>query len=222
MNNQLEKLQQKPKVQPFRPVTIQLNKKNKLNTELEKDEKKEKIITQKIIDKTNNNIDRNELLKRFNISKIQSKKKLEIPQVVEKDNTILSKLRESNRELTKEIEINDKMLSDVKEVIETSNVIRSSLDDLQKEGENIEREYDLEMEQKIQADIPGEQDNQDDVIWNTNSISFFPKDVPDVLPTIYEEVETTAVDDSDEPQEKPQKRYQTTNSNPARRTDAQN
>ena len=133
MNNQLEKLQQKPKVQPFRPVTIQLNKKNKLNTELEKDEKKEKIITQKIIDKTNNNIDRNELLKRFNLSKIQSKKKLEIPQVVEKDNTILSKLRESNRELTKEIEINDKMLSDVKEVIETSNVIRSSLDDLQKE-----------------------------------------------------------------------------------------
>lgn len=211
MNNQLEKLQQKPKVQPFRPVTIQLNKKNKLNTELEKDEKKEKIITQKIIDKTNNNIDRNELLKRFNLSKIQSKKNLEIPQVVEKDNTILSKLRESNRELTKEIEINDKMLSDVKEVIETSNVIRSSLDDLQKEGENIEREYDLEMEQKIQADIPGEQDKQDDVIWNTNSISFFPKDVPSVLPTIYEEVETAAVDDSDEPQEKPEKRHQTTN-----------
>ena len=59
MNNQLEKLQQKPKVQPFRPVTIQLNKKNKLNTELEKQETKERIITQKIIDKTNDNIDRN-------------------------------------------------------------------------------------------------------------------------------------------------------------------
>jgi hypothetical protein len=211
MNNQLEKLQQKPKVQPFRPVTIQLNKKNKLNTELEKEERKEKMITQKIIDKTNDNIDRNELLKRFNLSKIQQKRVLETPQVVEKDNTIISKLRDSNRELTKEIEKNDKMLSDVREVIETSNVIRSSLDDIEKEGENIEREYDLEMEQKIQADIPGEQDKQDDVIWNTNSISFFPKDVPDVLPTIYEEVESATIDETDQPQEEPKKRQQPTN-----------
>ena len=122
MNNQLEKLQQKPKVQPFRPVTVQLNKKNKLNTELEKEEIKE--TKQKIIDKTNDNIDRNELLKRFNLSKNQSKKK-EVPRVVEKNNTIISKLRESNRELIKNIETNDKLLSDVREVIETSNVIRS-------------------------------------------------------------------------------------------------
>ena len=208
MNNQLEKLQQKPKVQPFRPVTIQLNKKNKLNTELEKEEHKE--IKQKIIDKTNENIDRNELLKRFNLSKIQSKRE-GIPQVVEKDNTIISKLRDSNRELTKEIETNDKMLSDVREVIETSNVIRSSMDDLQKEGENIEREYDLEMEQKIQESNPGEQDSRDDVIWNTNSISFFPKEVPSVLPTIYEEVDTANIDDTDETQEKPKKRQQPTN-----------
>ena len=208
MNNQLEKLQQKPKVQPFRPVTIQLNKKNKLNTELEKEEHKE--IKQKIIDKTNENIDRNELLKRFNLSKIQSKRE-GIPQVVEKDNTIISKLRDSNRELTKEIETNDKMLSDVREVIETSNVIRSSMDDLQKEGENIERDYDLEMEQKIQESNPGEQDSRDDVIWNTNSISFFPKEVPSVLPTIYEEVDTANIDDTDETQEKPKKRQQPTN-----------
>jgi hypothetical protein len=212
MNNILEKLQQKPKVQSFRPVTIQLDKKNKLNTESKKDESKEKMITQKIIDKTNDNIDRNELLKRFNLTKTQSKIKLETPQVVEKDNTIISNLRDSNRELIREIKENDKKLSEVREVIETSNVIRSSLDDLKKEGENIEREYDLEMEQKIQADIPGEQDRQDDVIWNTNSISFFPKNVPDVLPTIYEELEpTTVVDETENPQEKPKRRHETTN-----------
>ena len=216
MNNQLEKLQQKPNVRPFRPVTIQLDKKNRLNTGLEKDAVKERIITQKIIDKTNDNIDRNELLKRFNLSKIQAKKNLEMSQVVEKDNTILSKIKEGSRDLRKEIEANDNLLTDVREIIETSNVIRSSIDDLKKEGENIEREYDLEMEQKIQANNPGEQDKKDDVIWNTNSISFFPKDAPGVLPTIYEEVEPTHMDEADEaddPQEKPKKRQQTTNKN---------
>jgi hypothetical protein len=50
MNNQLEKLQQKPNVRPFRPVTIQINKKNRLNTELAKDDAKDRIITQKIVD----------------------------------------------------------------------------------------------------------------------------------------------------------------------------
>lgn len=210
MNNQLEKLQQKPRVRPFRPVTIQLNKKNKLNTELSKDEAKEKFVTQKIIDKTNDNIDRTELLKRFNLSKNQTKKKIEPPQVVERDNTIISKLKENGNELTKEIEENDKLLSSVREIIETSNVIRSSKEDIEKEGENIEREYDLEMEQKIQANNPGEQDNRDDVIWNTNSISFFPKEVPDVLPTIYEEEETHITKPNDT-QEKPKKQQQTTN-----------
>jgi hypothetical protein len=210
MNNQLEKLQQKPRVRPFRPVTIQLNKKNKLNTELSKDDAKEKNFTQKIIDKTNDNIDRTELLKRFNLSKNQTKKKIETPQVIERDNTIISKLKENGNELTKEIEENDKLLSSVREIIETSNVIRSSKEDIEKEGENIEREYDLEMEQKIQTDNPGEQDNRDDVIWNTNSISFFPKDVPDVLPTIYEEEETHITKPNDT-QEKPKKHQQTTN-----------
>ena len=213
MNNQLEKLQQKPKVQPFRPVTIQLGKKNKLNTELDKEEAKEvkeKVIIQKIIDKTNDNIDRNELLKRFNLSK-SHQKKVASTQVYEKDNTILSKLKDDNRVLREEIELNDKMLSDVREVIETSNVIRSSKDDLIKEGDNIEREYDLEMEQRIQANTPGEQDKKDDVIWNTNSISFFPKDGPHILPTIYEEVDTTNMDEPDEPQENPKKQKQGTN-----------
>lgn len=205
MNNQLEKLQQKPTVRPFRPVTIQLDKKNKLNRELEKDIAKEKKFTQKIIDKTNENIDRSELLKRFNLSKNQTKKNIETPRVFERDNTIISKLKENNHEITKEIETNDKLLSTVREIIETSNVIRLSKDDIRKEGENIEREYDLEMEQKIQRDIPGEQDKQDDVIWNTNSISFFPKDDPGVLPTIYEEVETTYVNESDGPKETPNK-----------------
>jgi hypothetical protein len=184
---------------------------NKLNKELDKNVAKERIITQKIIDKTNDNIDRNELLKRFNLSKIQTNQKLETPLVVEKDNTILSKIKEGSIDLRKEIEINDKLLSDVRDIIETSNVIRSSKDDLKKEGENIEREYDLEMEQKIQANVQGEQDKKDDVIWNTNSISFFPKEVPEVLPTIYEEVETTHMDEANEPQEKPKKRQQTTN-----------
>jgi hypothetical protein len=213
MNNQLEKLQQKPNVRPFRPVTIQLDKKNGLNTGLEKDVDKERVITQKIIDKTNDNIDRNELLKRFNLSRIQAKKKIETTQVVEKDNTILSKIKEGSRDLRKDIETNDNLLTDVREIIETSNVIRSSIDDLKKEGENIEREYDLEMEQKIQSNNPGEQDKKDDVIWNTNSISFFPKDVPEVLPTIYEEVEPTHMDEADDPQEKPKKNQQTTNTN---------
>jgi len=176
MNNQLEKLQQKPKVQAFRPVTIHLDNKNKLNKELAKEDNKK--VVQKIIDKTNNNIDRSELLKRFNLARTQPKN------IVEKDNTIISKMKESNNDLRGEIEANDKLLSEVRESIETSNVIRSSMEDLEKEGENIEREYDLEMEQKLQANNTGEHDNQEDVIWdkNKNSIKFFPQ-------TIYEEGE---------------------------------
>jgi hypothetical protein len=210
MNNQLEKLQQKPNVRPFRPVTIQIDKRNRLNVELDKDSARERVITQKIVDKTNTNIDRNELLKRFNLSKIQPQpqqkqtQKVEVSQVIEK---------KSSDDLRKEIETNDKLLTDVREIIETSNVIRSSLEDLEKEGENIEREYDLEMEQKIQANIPGEQDKKDDVIWNTNSISFFPKDIPNVLPTIYEEVETTDMDEPNDTQENPKKQQQTTYKN---------
>jgi hypothetical protein len=131
MNNQLEKLQQKPIVRPFRPVTIQIDKRNKLNVELDKNAARERVITQKIVDKTNTNIDRNELLKRFNLSKIQPQpqqkqtQKVEVSQVIEK---------KSNDDLRKEIETNDKLLTDVREIIETSNVIRSSLEDLEKEG----------------------------------------------------------------------------------------
>jgi len=139
MNNQLEKLQQKPKVHSFRPVTIHLNKKNKLNNDTEK-------VIQKIIDKTGENVDRNEMLKRFSLSKIQAKKISETPKKI-------IEIEVNKPELSQEIEKKDKVLTSVIEALETSRIIRSSKEDLEKEGENIEREYDLELEQKIQQDI---------------------------------------------------------------------
>ena len=199
MNNQLEKLQQKPKVHSFRPVTIHLNNKNKLNKDLEKEKEKERV-TQKIIDKTGENLDRNELLKRFSLSKIQPKKITESPGKWIEPEVNTSKL-------SQEIEKKDKILSSVIESLETSRVVRMSKEDLEKEGANIEREYDLELEQKIQQDIPGEQDKNEDVIWNTNSskITFFPKESPTVLPTIYEEQrETTQMEEPENAEENPE------------------
>ena len=206
MNNQLDKLQQKPKVHSFRPVTIHLNKKNKLNKELEKERETGQVI-QKIIDKTGENLDRNELLKRFSLSKIQTKKITETP----------GKLIEpevNTAKLSQEIKKKDDVLSSVIEALETSRVIRSSKEDLEKEGANIERDYDLELEQKIQQDIPGEQDKNEDVIWNTNSskVTFFPKETPDVLPTIYEEErETTQMKEPEDTKENPEDEKEPTN-----------
>lgn len=73
MNIQLEKLQRKPTINSFRPVTVKLNKRDKLNeltTPIDMDDtdtekKKVSKFEQRILDKTDLNVDRTELLKKF-------------------------------------------------------------------------------------------------------------------------------------------------------------
>jgi hypothetical protein len=211
MNNQLSKLQQKPKTQSFRPVTIKLsqeqqfvkriNKRNDENDERNgegderNDAKQFTTIKPQIIDRSATNMNRNELLKKFTLSQ----KTLPLPSKKITNTLYQQPINITPNITTDEIQKKDEVLSDIIETLENSRVIRTTKEDLKKEGENIQREYDIELEQKLQQDLPGEQDNQDDVIWkrDNSKISFFPESV-DVseLPTIYETNEETQNDES--------------------------
>ena len=194
MNIQLEKLQRKPSVSSFQPVIIKLNKRDKLdemltNTKIgSNDEKvKENVIKQRILDKTNENVDRNELLKKFRPSQSRPVSQTNRRQRVINEMEVIQPTIPIPSPI--EIEKKDEVLNDIIDSIERNRVQRITKEDIEYERENIQREGELELEQKLQRDTPGEQEYTEDVMWKTDNapISFFPESVDtSTLPTIYE------------------------------------
>ena len=197
MNIQLEKLQRKPSVSSFQPVIIKLNKRDKLDELLtttkikSNDEKaKEGVTKQRILDKRNENVDRNELLKKFRPSQSRP-----VSQTTKRQSMITeSEVIQPTISIPppNELEKKDEVLNEIIDSIERNRVQRITKEDLEYEKENIHRETELELEQKLQRDTPGEQDYTDDVVWKTDNapISFFPETADtSILPTIYETVE---------------------------------